>query len=255
MNVKKKEARPRRTRKKVPAGAAAMAAARVQIKTAIGAVTTGNGTSVVASPIVKMATIRNRTQGVKTATSARRKLWQKEAGNQKAETVEAVATEQAPVDTAPAEKTTTIQAPEVVTAITSSVEADASQVTSTPAAETVAAEPIAEPVVEAAVEHIREEKPAPAEVTPVVTAVAEAEPPKQEEAEPRTDGITGDGRAINDPRVQAKPVESVEVETTHGAIFSDKAAPPVAASGAVAPRAANDPRGPKSDDNLEEKAS
>jgi ribonuclease E len=180
---------------------------------------------------------------------------QEEAGNQKAETVEAVATEQAPVDTAPAEKTTTIQAPEVVTAITSSVEADASQVTSTPAAETVAAEPIAEPVVEAAVEHIREEKPAPAEVTPVVTAVAEAEPPKQEEAEPRTDGITGDGRAINDPRVQAKPVGSVEVETTHGAIFSDKAAPPVAASGAVAPRAENDPRGPKSDDNLEEKAS
>jgi ribonuclease E len=56
-------------------------------------------------------------------------------------------------------------------------------------------------------------------------------------------GITADGRAINDPRVEARPVGEVNVTTSRRAMFSQTAAPPVRHSGRVVPRASNDPRG------------
>ncbi|MEM8564147.1 MAG: ribonuclease E [Pseudomonadota bacterium] len=57
-------------------------------------------------------------------------------------------------------------------------------------------------------------------------------------------GITAQGRAVNDPRVEARPVGVVSIETAYPALFSDTVAPPVAPSSKIVPRASNDPRGP-----------
>jgi len=97
-----------------------------------------------------------------------------------------------------------------------------------------------------------------APVEPVTTAADTAEPPAQptpapspEPAEPPAAepvvsgaGLTEDGRAINDPRVQPKPVGEVAITTGHPQLFSDTIAPAVVSSGRIAPRASNDPRGP-----------
>jgi ribonuclease E len=94
-------------------------------------------------------------------------------------------------------------------------------------------------------------------------AVVEAAPPPepvtavQEEVlvEPTsTDGITADGRACNDPRIEARPVGVVEITTTHPTLFGDSVAPPVAPSGHIAARASNDPRGPLPEDAMAEAA-
>jgi ribonuclease E len=61
---------------------------------------------------------------------------------------------------------------------------------------------------------------------------------------PKGAGLTEQGRACNDPRVEPRPVGVVEIVTAHPALFSDIVAPPVEPSGKVAPRASNDPRGP-----------
>ena len=75
-----------------------------------------------------------------------------------------------------------------------------------------------------------------------VAAVATAEP--QELVEPSsTAGLNEQGRAINDPRVEAQTVGVVEIVTAHPALFSDVVAPPVAPSNKVVKRAGNDPRG------------
>lgn len=100
-----------------------------------------------------------------------------------------------------------------------------------------------------------QEAPAPA----VVEAAPQPEPVTavQEEVlvEPTsTDGITADGRACNDPRIEARPVDVVEITTTHPTLFGDSVAPPVAPSGHVAARASNDPRGPLSEDVMAEAA-
>ena len=58
------------------------------------------------------------------------------------------------------------------------------------------------------------------------------------------DGITADGRAVNDPRVAPKPVGEVAVSTNSFALFSDAVAPAASHSGRTAARASNDPRGP-----------
>ncbi len=60
-----------------------------------------------------------------------------------------------------------------------------------------------------------------------------------------TDGITVDGRACNDPRVDARPVGVVEITTSHRTLFSENVAPPAAPSDRIVPRASNDPRGPR----------
>lgn len=59
------------------------------------------------------------------------------------------------------------------------------------------------------------------------------------------EGLTATGRAINDPRVDARPVGVVEITTSRKAMFSQSVAPPVSHSGRIAVRASNDPRGPK----------
>ena len=58
-------------------------------------------------------------------------------------------------------------------------------------------------------------------------------------------GITDTGRAVNDPRVSARPVTDVEVHTAHLTLFPEHAAPPVSIISRDIPRASNDPRGPR----------
>ena len=59
-------------------------------------------------------------------------------------------------------------------------------------------------------------------------------------------GMHSSGRAVNDPRVTAKPVVAVEVHTTLSTLFSGDEAPPVSVVARNIPRASNDPRGPRS---------
>ncbi len=60
-----------------------------------------------------------------------------------------------------------------------------------------------------------------------------------------TDGITDSGRACNDPRVDARPAGVVEITTSYRPLFSQHVAPAATSSDRVAPRASNDPRGPR----------
>ncbi len=108
--------------------------------------------------------------------------------------------------------------------------------------------PAAEPPSEA-----RQPEPAAAPVeaeerveTVVAEARSETQPVPEEpvgELDPRA-GLTEDGRAINDPRVAPRPVDVVEITTTHHRMFSDTVAPPAGSSHRIVPRASNDPRGP-----------
>jgi len=75
---------------------------------------------------------------------------------------------------------------------------------------------------------------------------AEAKPlPIDPPAAYNQNGITDSGRAVNDPRVSARPVTTVEVHTAHHALFPEQAAPPVSIISRDIPRASNDPRGPR----------
>ena len=56
-------------------------------------------------------------------------------------------------------------------------------------------------------------------------------------------GITENGRAINDPRVDAKPITEIRVETAKRALFSSEAFPDAVKIANNPERAANDPRG------------
>lgn len=58
-------------------------------------------------------------------------------------------------------------------------------------------------------------------------------------------GMTEDGRAINDPRVDAKPITEIRVETAKRALFSSEAFPDAMKIANNPERAANDPRGPR----------
>ncbi len=99
-------------------------------------------------------------------------------------------------------------------------------------------EPVVEPMaadVPAAVSNPRPERvPAPAAAIASTVRVQEA---------PKTTGITDMGRAINDPRVSARPVGVVEITTTQRPLFGDFVAPPVVPAGRIVQRASNDPRG------------
>ena len=64
-------------------------------------------------------------------------------------------------------------------------------------------------------------------------------------AEPDRSGLDENGRAVNDPRVAAKPVVDVNVHTERRQLFSAQEAPPVSIMSQDVPRASNDPRGPK----------
>jgi ribonuclease E len=50
------------------------------------------------------------------------------------------------------------------------------------------------------------------------------------------------GRALNDPRIASKPVDTVSIETTHPTLFGTEVAPPVIQKGSKPSRSANDPR-------------
>jgi hypothetical protein len=63
------------------------------------------------------------------------------------------------------------------------------------------------------------------------------------QAAPNAMGITELGRAINDPRVRARPVGVVEITTTQRPLFGDFVAPPVVPKVRIVQRASNDPRG------------
>ncbi|MFV8817318.1 ribonuclease E [Haliea sp. E17] len=99
------------------------------------------------------------------------------------------------------------------------------------------------PVAEAPASEPVWETPAP---EPVIEAVAEPEPVAQAPAAPAQApaGVTADGRAVNDPRVAAKPIDNLLIDTAYPTLFGDYVAPPAAHSGRVVARAANDPRGP-----------
>ena len=58
-------------------------------------------------------------------------------------------------------------------------------------------------------------------------------------------GVTPAGRAVNDPRVDPRPIGEVDVETLRQALFLEQEAPPVSIVSRDIPRASNDPRGPK----------
>ena len=64
-------------------------------------------------------------------------------------------------------------------------------------------------------------------------------------------GITEDGRAINDPRVDAKPITEIRVETAKRALFSSEAFPDAMKIANNPERAANDPRGPRATEAAE----
>ena len=64
------------------------------------------------------------------------------------------------------------------------------------------------------------------------------------QATPKTGGMTATGRAINDPRVRARPVGPVEITTARRPLFGDFVAPPVVPKERIVQRASNDPRGP-----------
>ena len=70
-----------------------------------------------------------------------------------------------------------------------------------------------------------------------------------------TDGISADGRACNDPRSDARPVNKLEISTSHMTLFSDNISPPAEPSDRIVLRSSNDPRGPRSKDPMEQHSS
>ena len=87
----------------------------------------------------------------------------------------------------------------------------------------------------------------PVTVQPVAEPSVVAKPVSRE-------GITKDGRARNDPRVNARPVGVIDVITSRRAMFSDLVAPPAAHSGRKVARASNDPRGSQPEVTLSQAA-
>lgn len=97
---------------------------------------------------------------------------------------------------------------------------------------------------------------AAADVPAAVSEIKQAATPVEKEVESTVEapsaekidsiagiGITSEGRAVNDPRVDSRPVGSIEIQTQEISLFSDTVAAAVVPSGKLAPRAANDPRG------------
>lgn len=84
--------------------------------------------------------------------------------------------------------------------------------------------------------------------TPQTATAPESELPAEAgvaETAVSTAGITSSGRAINDPRVAAKPVGNIDVQTALGAVFGGESFPDAIHVLSDAPRAVNDPRGPR----------
>tara|TARA_R110000787_G_scaffold54083_3_gene126107 strand:- start:48 stop:401 length:354 start_codon:yes stop_codon:yes gene_type:complete len=103
------------------------------------------------------------------------------------------------------------------------------------------AEPEPEPEPEAVKTDVVAAATAEAAVEPAAETAAASAP-----AASKPQGITADGRAANDPRVAPRPVAQVEIATDHPILFREQQYPPVQGGGGNAPRASNDPRGPRS---------
>ena len=89
---------------------------------------------------------------------------------------------------------------------------------------------------------------APAEVTK--TATIEVVRPDSDHTDIELDmsGITAEGRAINDPRVDARPIGEITIQTAIGSVFGTEAFPNAPHYASTAARAANDPRGTRIDE-------
>jgi ribonuclease E len=90
------------------------------------------------------------------------------------------------------------------------------------------------------------------EAPTAVTETAEIEEVQFDSAQPaierNTTGITADGRAVNDPRVDARPIGEITVQTDVSSVFGTEDFPDAPHYASDAPRAANDPRGPRIDE-------
>lgn len=82
-------------------------------------------------------------------------------------------------------------------------------------------------------------------VAPIASAIVPDKVPAITQKVISTAGITANGRAYNDPRVNAHPVGVVECTTSHRTLFSETVHPPAPSSDRSVPRASNDPRGPR----------
>ncbi|QIB67408.1 ribonuclease E [Kineobactrum salinum] len=158
--------------------------------------------------------------------------------------------------------------PAAADSIAEAAEPATSEAADAAAPETVAVEPALErPTadaleLEAAVETVAEadaEPPtaAPEEPTAAATptpapGIAETAAASEPELPPA--GITADGKACNDPRIAPRAVGKIEIATAYPALFKDEQAPPAEACGIAAPRASNDPRGPRPADTVAEVA-
>ena len=100
---------------------------------------------------------------------------------------------------------------ETETRVTEDADAESTDLSNTPEASVVAEE------IAVVVEQVAEEQPAPT-------------------------GLTADGRAINDPRVQPKPAELPVIQTSHLQVFGEQQ-PALQYIPRDIPRAQNDPRG------------
>ena len=90
-----------------------------------------------------------------------------------------------------------------------------------------------------------------AEVGSAAEPAFETDPPRAIDAQA---GITADGRACNDPRVDARPVGIVEIATSSRPLFGTEVAPPAVSSDRFVSRASNDPRGPKPEPEMAQAA-
>ena len=149
----------------------------------------------------------------------------------------------APVTAVEAESTANTSADTATRNANSGAKAEA------PKAEAATAEPMVQTTAEP------EPEPEPEAVKTDVVAAATAEAAVEPAAETaaasapaasKPQGITADGRAANDPRVAPRPVAQVEIATDHPILFREQQYPPVQGGGGNAPRASNDPRGPRS---------
>ena len=94
------------------------------------------------------------------------------------------------------------------------------------------------------------EAAAPARPEPVRSqAAANEQQPGSDSSPGSAAGVTPQGRAGNDPRVAPAPVTEVRIETAHMTLFSDTPAPAIEPPARNVPRASNDPRGPRSNDD------
>ena len=102
-----------------------------------------------------------------------------------------------------------------------------------------------ETALEAALEVALEAPATPPQAAPEMPVSSTAPAASSPEVSVDLSGLTTEGRAVNDPRVDPKPVAEVAVVTERGELFTTQEAPPVSVIHRNAPRASNDPRGPK----------